>query len=98
MGHFACVFGRLAGPRGCLYGLADTYPSLGMHGVHLQPRERLAAAIARRDMPAGGVLAIVPSRDAAAVRAGAATLGLREGMWDNGTVAPEDAPDAAVAP
>ena len=42
-----------AGPGGTLYALADTYPSLGSSGVHLQPEERLAAAIARPDMPAG---------------------------------------------
>jgi hypothetical protein len=68
--------------------------------VHLQPRERLAAAIARRDMPAGGVLLVVDARDAPAVRAGADTLGLVEGLWDNGTVpaaeiAAEVAPSAA---
>ena len=58
VGHFVCVVGRMRGPGGSLYGVADTYPSLGHGGVHLQPRERLAAALARRDrsrdMPAGG--------------------------------------------
>ena len=29
VGHFVCVFGRVRGPRGTLYGVADTYPSLG---------------------------------------------------------------------
>jgi hypothetical protein len=87
VGHFACVFGCLRGPGGALYGVADTYPALGSAGVHLQPRERLARAIARRDMPAGGVIAVVEQRDAAAVRAGARTLGLAEGLWDNGSVA-----------
>jgi hypothetical protein len=52
VGHFVCVFGRVRGPRGSLYGVADTYPSLGSGGVHLQPAERLAAAIARREGPA----------------------------------------------
>src|SRR4029077_7787276 len=41
VGHFACVFGRICGPGGSLYGVADTYPSLGARGVHLQPQERL---------------------------------------------------------
>jgi hypothetical protein len=89
VGHFACVFGRMRGPGGCLYGVADTYPSLGARGVHLQPQERLAAAIERRDMPAGGVLAIVAAQDAPAVRAGTGALGLVEGVWDNGTVTPD---------
>ncbi len=79
VGHFVCVFGRVGGPGGSLYGVADTYPSLGVGGVHLQPRERLAAAIERRDMPAGGVLVVVDAGDAPAVRAGAGALGLDRG-------------------
>ncbi|HXN39754.1 MAG TPA: hypothetical protein VN892_17100 [Solirubrobacteraceae bacterium] len=85
VGHFACVVGRVRGPGGSLYGVADTYPSLGRGGVHIQPAERLAAAIDRRDMPAGGVIAVVCSEDAQAVRAGAQAIGLVEGLWDNGT-------------
>ncbi len=86
VGHFVCVFGRVSGPGGSLYGVADTYLSLGAGGVHLQPRERLAAAIDRRDMPAGGVLVVVHAEDAPTVRTGAREVGLVEGMWDNGTV------------
>lgn len=86
VGHFACVIGRAQGPRGRLYALADTYPALGSGGVHLQPQERLAAALERRDMTPGGMLVVVTAADAAAVRAAAASLGLGEGIWDNGTV------------
>ncbi len=86
VGHFACVIGRVRGPRGSLYGVADTYPSLGSAGVHLQPQERLAAAIARREQPAGGVIAVAAAADAPTVRAGAGARGLAEGVWDNGTV------------
>jgi hypothetical protein len=89
VGHFVCVVSRVRGPRGSLYGIADTYPSLGSGGVHLQPAERLAAAIERRDKPAGGVIVALAAADAPAVRAGAAALGLSEGIWDNGTVAAE---------
>lgn len=92
VGHFVCLVGRLGGPAGSLYGVADTYPSLGTHGVHLQPRERLAAAIDRREEPAGGVLAVIDVLDAPAVRAGAEALGLVEGIWDNGTVTPDALP------
>jgi Family of unknown function (DUF6885) len=87
VGHFVCVLARVRGPRGSLYALADTYPSLGAHGVHLQPQERLAAAIERRDMPAGGVLAIVCAEDAPGMHANAGALGLVEGSWNNGSVA-----------
>jgi hypothetical protein len=86
VGHFVCVIGRLRGPGGALYGVADTYPALGAGGVHLQPRERLAAAIERREEPAGGVLAVVHVEDAPAVRSGAGAAGLAEGVWDNGTL------------
>jgi hypothetical protein len=86
VGHFVCAIGRVDGPGGGLYAVADTYPSLGSGGVHLQPRERLAAAIERREGPAGGVIAVVSAEDAPALRAGAGALGLVEGAWDNGTV------------
>ncbi len=89
VGHFACVFGRVRGPRGSLYGVADTYPALGDGGVHLQPQERLAAALERRGEPAGGLFVVVLACDAAAVRAGAAALRLAERVWDNGTVTGE---------
>lgn len=87
VGHFACVVARTSGPAGSLYSVADTYPALGDHGVHLQPQERLAAAIARPDKPAGGVIAAVAAADAPALRAAAAALGLEEHLWDNGTIA-----------
>ncbi|HEY4452510.1 MAG TPA: hypothetical protein VGN13_13060 [Solirubrobacteraceae bacterium] len=89
VGHFACVFGRVQGPGGVLYAIADTYPSLGDRGVHVQPQERLAAALERADMPAGGMLAVVCTGDAAAVRVGAHELGLRAEIWDNGTIVQE---------
>src|SRR5205085_3983622 len=47
VGHFACVVAAADGPGGRLYLVADTYPALGAHGLHLQPQENLAAAIER---------------------------------------------------
>jgi hypothetical protein len=88
VGHFACVFGRVRGPGGSLYGVADTYPALGDRGVHMQPQERLAAALERRDMPAGGMIAVAFAADAPTIRARASAAGLSEGLWDNGTVTP----------
>jgi hypothetical protein len=95
VGHFVCVVGRVSGPGGSLYGVADTYLSLGDGGVHLQPRERLVAAIERKDMPAGGVLVVVDAEEAPLVRAGADALGLSEGIWDNGTVTTSPAAPAS---
>lgn len=87
VGHFVCVVARTSGPGGNLYTVADTYPALGNNGIHLQPRERLAHAIDRPDKPSGGIVAVVAAGEAGQLRAGAAKLGLREGLWDNGTVA-----------
>jgi hypothetical protein len=89
VGHFACVIGRVRGAGGSLYGVADTYPSLGGRGLHMQPEHRLAAALERRDMPAGGMIVVVLAEDASTVRSGADALGLREGVWDNGTITRE---------
>jgi hypothetical protein len=89
VGHFVCVVGRMRGPGGSLYGVADTYPSLGHGGVHLQPAERLAAALARREGPAGGMVVVVAFGDLLRVRSRAREIELVEGAWDNGTVTPE---------
>ena len=85
VGHFVCVFARTSGPGGVLYGVADTYRSLGRDGVHVQPRERLARALERPDMAPGGMIAVVARADAAAVRSALAASRLREGAWDNGS-------------
>jgi Family of unknown function (DUF6885) len=96
VGHFACVVARLEGPRGSVYALADTYPALGLAGLHVQPGERLAAALERPEGPAvGGAIAIVCIEDAPAVRAGAQTIGLREQAWDNGTATADVSADRA---
>jgi hypothetical protein len=92
VGHFACVVARAHGPGGALYAVADTYPALGHGGVHWQPAERLAAALERRDMPAGGVIVVVSCDDLARVRTRAREAGLQEGLWENGTIEHESLP------
>jgi hypothetical protein len=87
VGHFTCLLGRAEGPGGSIYMVADTYPALGNSGIHLQPEGRLAAAIDRREKPAGGIIAVVTAEEAGLLREAAAELGLREEIWDNGTVA-----------
>lgn len=89
VGHFACVIGRISGPRGNLYALADTYPALGDDGLHLQPRERLAAALERREKPSGGMLVVIAREDEQRARADASAAGLQERIWDNGSVTSE---------
>ena len=87
VGHFVCVVGRVCGPAGNLYCVADTYPSLGSSGLHSQPRERLAKALTRPDMTAGGMIVIAFADDSEVLRSGAAAVGLIEEIWDNGTIA-----------
>jgi uncharacterized protein DUF6885 len=87
VGHFVCLLGAVRGPAGTLVIVADTYRSLGWHGVHLQPIERVSAALERRGRPPGGVLVVAAHDDAAQVRRVAAAAGVAEGLWDNGTPA-----------
>ncbi len=91
VGHFVCVVARTTGSRGSVFAIADTYPSLGRNGVHLQPRERLARALQRPDMAPGGIVVVVGSAQASAVRGALQDLGLQEGAWDNGSVTAETA-------
>jgi hypothetical protein len=89
VGHFVSIFARLQASGGTMYAIADTYPALGHAGVHLQPQERLAVALEREGMSAGGMLVVVEAQDAAGVRSRAEQLGMREGIWDNGTITSE---------
>jgi hypothetical protein len=91
VGHFTCILGRARGPAGSIYLIADTYPALGNGGIHLQPEGLLAAAIDRRDKPAGGIIVVAARREAERLRGCAGELGLREEIWDNGTVTGEAA-------
>jgi hypothetical protein len=89
VGHFVCVIARTRGPGGSVYAIADTYPSLGRNGVHVQPRERLARALQRPGMAPGGIIAVLAHARATAVQSAAQELGLRDGAWDNGSVTAE---------
>jgi hypothetical protein len=86
VGHFVSCWGTLRGRGGTLWVIADTYPALGNGAVHLQPRERVAAALAREGMTPGGVLVLVPAARGAAVSAALAGHGLRVESWDNGSL------------
>jgi hypothetical protein len=86
VGHFVGVLGTMGGPGGPLAIVADTYGSLGYDGVHLQPVERLAAAL-RRDREAvdGGLLLVVPSAYAPVADRQLRNAGLVTALWDNGS-------------
>jgi hypothetical protein len=82
-GHFLSLFALVRGTGGTLIGVRDTYRSLGWHGHHLQPPSAAAAALNRGDGREGGVLCVVPSVTAPALRAALGGFALR--MWDNGS-------------
>jgi hypothetical protein len=86
VGHFVGCWGALRGARGTLAVVADTYPRIGWGGVHLQPVERVAAALARDGMMTdGGALVLVPAARADALRAALGAAGFRLDVWDNGS-------------
>lgn len=93
VGHFILLLGSYIGSERRLAVCADTYPSLGAGGVHLQPLEALAAGMNRDDDPAtsGGALVLTTVDRGDSVRERATSAGLDVRAWDNGT------PDAGLA-
>jgi hypothetical protein len=83
VGHFVELVELVRGSAGELVIVADSYPTLGWDGHHVQPPDALAAALMRGDGRGGGILAVVPASGAAAGRALAAELGLEVELWNN---------------
>ena len=93
VGHFVGCAGTVAGDRGTLVLIADTYPTLGPGGLHLQPIERVAHALRRPDIPGdGGVIVYIGTAAVPALREHLEAAGLQLGLWDNGS---PDGADAA---
>jgi hypothetical protein len=80
VGHFVGLVGLSEGRAGALVLVADTYPAIGLGGVHLQPVEGVAAALEER-----GVLVI--AEPDVARRVAEAAGGVSE-LWDNGSPLP----------
>jgi hypothetical protein len=95
VGHFVGCLGVVRGARGALVLITDTYATLGLHGVHLQPIERVAAALGREGMTPGGALLMLPGDRRDAVSSTLVRAGLELGVWDNGSL---DARQPAAAP
>lgn len=91
VGHYVAIVGSLTGSQRQLLMCADTYPSLGTQGVHLQPAGCLAAALNRDGAgTSGGAIVAVQTDRAPRIQAWAATQDLAVGFWDNG--APDTEP------
>jgi hypothetical protein len=55
--------------------------------MHLQPVERVAAALRRETFPGdGGIVAIVAAEEEGALRDRLVDAGLDLGIWDNGSI------------
>lgn len=84
-GHFVALTALWAGRVGTLALVADSYASRGADGVHLQPLERLAAALERPGAAPGGLLAVVSAAHTDDARAAVRAAGLQTALWDNGS-------------
>ena len=89
VGHFVELATIVRGPAGAaLIVVRDTYQELGLAGHHLQPPDRVAAALRRDDGREGGILVVCASAAADDLRGGLRGAGLELRGWDNGTPAP----------
>jgi Family of unknown function (DUF6885) len=87
VGHFVELATLVRGPAGALVVVRDTYQELGLAGHHVQPPDRVAAALRRDDGRGGGVIAVCASPAADGLRDRLRGAGLELGSWDNGTPA-----------
>jgi hypothetical protein len=87
VGHFVELASLVRGLGASLIVVRDTYQELGLAGHHLQPPERVAAALRRDDGREGGVLALCGRETASDLRDRLGSAGLELGGWDNGTPA-----------
>jgi hypothetical protein len=89
VGHFVNLAALVRGPAAALVVVRDTYQELGVAGHHLQPPDRVAAALRRDDGHEGGVLAVAGSARAAGLRGRLEGEGFELRHWHNGTPDPE---------
>ena len=88
VGHFVELAALVRGSAGALVVVRDTYRELGVNGHHLQPPERVAAALRRDDGSEGGVLVVCAGGGAEGMRATLGDEGFELRGWDNGTPSP----------
>jgi hypothetical protein len=93
VGHFVNFAALVRGRAADLVVVRDTYQELGLAGHHLQPPDRVAAALRRDDGREGGVLAVAAAAIAGALRDRLEREGFELRHWNNGTPDPEGPPD-----
>ncbi len=87
VGHFVELTTLVRGLAGSLVVVRDTYQELGLDGHHLQPPDRVAAALRRGDGRGGGVIAVCAAEAGPDLGERLRGAGLELGGWDNGTPA-----------
>lgn len=98
VGHYVAIVGSLTGSHRRLLMCADTYPSLGTRGMHVQAAGCLAAALNRDGAPtSGGAIVAVRADRAGKVHAWAAGNTLEVDYWDNGVPGAEGTGSVADA-
>ena len=85
VGHFVELAALVRGSAAALVVVRDTYRELGANGHHLQPPERVAAALRRDDGSQGGVLVVCSATAAEGLRGALRDEGFELRGWDNGT-------------
>lgn len=88
VGHFVNLATLVRGPAGEIVVVRDTYQELGVRGHHLQPPDRVAAALRRDDGSEGGVLAVCAADAGEGLRGHLQAHGFELRHWDNGTPEP----------
>jgi hypothetical protein len=88
VGHFVELAALVRGRAGGLVVVRDTYRELGVNGHHMQPPERVAAALRRDDGHEGGVLVVCAAPAASELRTALQDDGFDLRGWDNGTPVP----------
>ncbi|MFW6376215.1 MAG: DUF6885 family protein [Thermoplasmatota archaeon] len=88
VGHFTTLAGRLS-KKNCKERyllIRDSYKTFGLNGYHLQPEKGILKGLIREDDDRdGGLLLIIPSEDRDDLEEWLKELGLKPGLWDNGS-------------
>lgn len=84
VGHFVALVLAITYDRRTIFGVLDTYPTLGWGGYHLQPDYALAAGLNRGDGHEGGILC-VSHADQVPLEKALEAAGFAVRDWDNGS-------------
>ncbi len=85
VGHFVSLAGAVEFEKCRWLIIRDTYKKFGFNGYHLQPEEYVRQALLRGDGREGGILLVVKSDEREDVAREILKLGLKIGIWDNGS-------------